>query len=331
MRIIVVDDNPDDRHLVLHQLGALYPEAETFECSDSAALEHLLREPPDLVVTDLALKSTDGRQIFSQVRSKYPQCPVIMFTGSGDETVAVELMKAGLDDYVVKSPRQLHRLRTSIQVVLEAARTRAALSRKEVELEAALAHKTLLVRELHHRVKNNIQLIISILLLRSRHSAPPVRSALEEIAGRMHALAKVQARIYETEELDSVDLSAALKDIVESLARAYADGRIRVDLSLDSMDMPVGSAMPLALLCYEFILNAFKHAWPEDRPGALAVRLDAAKGIIEVVDDGIGFAPELRTGGLGSRLMTGLAAEAMVKMDIASRPGSGSSLRIELT
>ena len=125
MVVFVVDDNPDDRALVVHQLKAALPEAVAREIGDAEELEDAFsREQPSCVITDLALGWTTGLDVLRRAKAQYPDCPVIMFTGAGDEDAAVEAMKAGADDYVVKSPKRLARLQASIREAVENASRR---------------------------------------------------------------------------------------------------------------------------------------------------------------------------------------------------------------
>jgi signal transduction histidine kinase len=115
VHVIVIDDNPDDRRLVVRELRAALPAVRVTEVADAGQLERVLRgDPFHLVVTDYELRWTDGISVLRAVKARHPLVPVIMFTGSGNEEVAVEAMKGGLDDYVVKSARQLMRLRMSV-------------------------------------------------------------------------------------------------------------------------------------------------------------------------------------------------------------------------
>jgi DNA-binding NtrC family response regulator len=106
--VLVIDDDPDERRLAAHLLRRDLDAPEIVEIGDERALEMALRDPasPALVVTDYALNWSDGLAVFKRARSVYPACPVIVFTGVGDETLAVELLKAGVDDYVVKHGRR---------------------------------------------------------------------------------------------------------------------------------------------------------------------------------------------------------------------------------
>jgi len=334
MRVLIVDDVADDRQLVRHELQALYPDADIVEVATREEVEAALAAgPADLVVTDLELRWGSGREVFERVRAVMPSCPVIMFTGSGDEMTAVDLLKAGLDDYVVKSPRQLPRLRASLRVVVEASRSRSALSARELQLTQALAHKDTIVRELHHRVKNNLQTITSLLQLRARACGGALATQLDELSGRMRALSAVQMRIYETEQFDRVDFAAVLSELADGLSAIYANAHVTVVREFEQkLDLDAARAMALSLLCYELLLNAFKHAWPDQRKGRLRIALRNIDTYAEIklTDDGVGFAGSDVAKGLGMRMAKALAAEAGAEMLTESQPGRGCTITLRL-
>lgn len=334
VRVLAVDDEPDDRAMVRREAEALYPDLEVIEAGTREELEAALAGAPfDLVVTDLALKWGNGREVLARVRALHPSCPVVMFTGSGDETTAVELMKAGLDDYVVKSARQLPRLRASMKIAVEGARNRTALSARERQLASALEHQQTIVRELHHRVKNNLQTITSLLGMRARSRGGEVAAELKDLAGRMRALGLVQARIYDTDTLHDVDFASALDDMAAELVRIHGNGDIRLARVFDGpLTLDVARAMPLGLLCYEVILNALKHAWPSGQNGRLAVELrtEGPRPEVRIADDGIGFTEGDVTEGLGSQLTRALAREAGVEIDTQTGAGHGTTVILHL-
>jgi two-component sensor histidine kinase/CheY-like chemotaxis protein len=335
MRVLLLDDNPDDRKLVLHELKGQYPDCEAIEVIDETRFGEVLGEAePALVVTDLDLRWLNGIEVLKRVKATYPDCPVIMFTGTGDETVAVDAMKAGLDDYVVKSGRQLPRLRASIRQVIEGSERKRTLRQREAELRAAMEHKDLVLRELHHRVKNNIQIMTSLLWMRARQTpSEAVRAELEDILGRMQVLGQVQARIYETEELDQVDFRAVLEDVARSLVGAHGGEQIRLELNLaEPLELPVQRAMPLALLVYEVILNGLKHGLQGRPAGRLSVGSErTGEGpVIRVSDDGEGFDPEQVQAGIGTRLIEALAREAGARIERSAGAGGGAAVAIRL-
>ncbi len=333
LRILSVDDTPDDRLLVRREAEAVFPAADIVEAGTRDAFEAAMSTFDfDLVVTDLALGWGDGREVLARVRDEHPDCPVIMFTGSGDETVAVDLMKAGLDDYVVKSARQLPRLRASLKIAVENARHRSALTDRERQLAAAVAHERTLVRELHHRVKNNLQTIISLLEIRARTLRGDTARHLDELAGRMRALGAVQARLYDTETFDRVDFAAALGDMAGDLTAIYEN--ITLERRIEApLDLDVARAMPLGLLIYEIMINALKHAWSGGVSGTLRLLLHRVDGAAEivVVDDGVGFIPGDVAPGLGTRLTRALAKEAGVELQTSTTPGKGTRVVVRIT
>jgi len=325
---------------VLHALEETFPKADVVETADIAALMAALDAAvPDLVVTDLDLRGSSGRDVLAMVKRKHPTCPVVMFTGTGDETIAVDLMKAGLDDYVVKSPRQLPRLKASLKIAVNLARSRAALSDREAQLVAMVAQKDTIVRELHHRVKNNLQTIDGLINLSVRRADAATRAQLQDLSGRIRALASVQARIYQSEALDRVDFGAALADIAEGLAAVYGHAGVARDFD-GPFELDVVRAMPLGLLCYELILNAMKHAWlpgasQEASHGAsgtltVGLRVRGERPEVRIRDDGIGFEDGAVAKGVGTLLVRLLAEEAGAEVEIVSHPGDGTTVTVRL-
>ncbi|TWT92706.1 response regulator [Stieleria varia] len=140
LRVLVVDDNPQDRRLVIRELKKAFPQSEVLEAIDQEQLDKiLLTEQFDLVVTDYHLHWSDGIQVLRNVKERSPYCPVIMFTATGNEDVAVEAMKHGLDDYIIKSVKHFVRLRAAVRTVVEFARTRSRVEHLTARLESVLS------------------------------------------------------------------------------------------------------------------------------------------------------------------------------------------------
>src|SRR5690242_18339070 len=105
MRVVIADDDPDFRKLAIRALRREFEPAEYVEVADAEALDQALGagQKPGLLVSDFSLNWTDGFDVLRAVRQTAPGCPAIMFTGTGNEEIAVRAIKAGFDDYVVKS------------------------------------------------------------------------------------------------------------------------------------------------------------------------------------------------------------------------------------
>jgi DNA-binding NarL/FixJ family response regulator len=139
LRILIVDDNPQDRKLVIRQLRMDNPDAKILEAIDQRQFDECLQQAKfDIVVTDFHLQWTDGIRVLQAVKRRLPNCPVIMFTATGNEEIAVEAMKQGLDDYIIKNVKHLVRLRGAVQAVLTNARTRRRMDQLASRLESIL-------------------------------------------------------------------------------------------------------------------------------------------------------------------------------------------------
>jgi PAS domain S-box-containing protein len=132
LRLILVDDNPDDCALVMRELRREFPDLQVRKVTEAESFARVLEVGDfDLVITDYQLLWTNGLAVLHAVKERWPDCPVIMFTATGSEEVAVEAMKAGLDDYVLKSLKHLVRLSAAVRSALERVRERQAAKEAE--------------------------------------------------------------------------------------------------------------------------------------------------------------------------------------------------------
>jgi PAS domain S-box-containing protein len=138
LQVLLIDDNPDDRALAnfeLQQLAHLYTIQVREVQNEQQFQEHLESGDFNFVITDYQLKWNDGLRILRALRAQYDDVPVIMFTATGTEEIAVEAMKAGLDDYVIKSPKHLIRLRVAFQQAVERSRQQRRIHEAERRYE----------------------------------------------------------------------------------------------------------------------------------------------------------------------------------------------------
>jgi len=132
IRVLVVDDSPVERGRTVEELRRDFPAARVIEAADEAAADAAFRAGGfDLVLLDYLLPWTNGLELLREVKARWPDVPVLMVTGSGNEEVAIEAIKAGLDDYIIKSPKHLARLAGSVRTALERAEERQARSQAE--------------------------------------------------------------------------------------------------------------------------------------------------------------------------------------------------------
>lgn len=168
--------------------------------------------------------------------------------------------------------------------------------RSQQRLEDALREKTVLLNEVHHRVKNNLQVITSLLNLQADHASDPrLRAILAESCGRVKAMALTHQLLYERKDFSRIDLADYLHRLVQSIRASYRAGGQRIGLRLAAPDggihLDLERAIPCGLLLNELVTNAFKHAFPGERSGEIAVELELDGGdiVLAVADDGIGL------------------------------------------
>lgn len=128
LKILIIDDNPSDRKLALREVKKLFPQLQHREVIDEADFNEALEQNKfNLVITDYQIRWITGLEVLRRVKAKRPDCPVIMFTGTGSEEIAVLAMKEGLDDYVIKTPKHYVRLAAAVRSVWQRSQHQKAL------------------------------------------------------------------------------------------------------------------------------------------------------------------------------------------------------------
>jgi len=139
LRILLIDDNPDDRTIVMRELRREFSNLQVKQLTEREGFAKALKEGAfDLVITDYQIRWTDGLTVLGTVKCFWPDCPVIMFTATGSEEIAVQAMKAGLSDYVLKSPEHFIRLPAAVRSAVERAASDRRAARLETRLESLL-------------------------------------------------------------------------------------------------------------------------------------------------------------------------------------------------
>lgn len=199
-------------------------------------------------------------------------------------------------------------------------------------LELALAQKTALLNEVDHRVKNNLQLISSLLLLQARRSADvDVRRALQSAQARVNAVAIVHRRLFQGDNPEWFDAADFLRDMAADVIAASGRGDIRIRQNLNSVILPVAQAAPLALVVGELLRNSVEHAFPEGRSGHISIScgLEDDNLRIEIADDGVGLTASDDSTGFGRTIVKLLSEQLHAKCEAANaNPGVRTVLRL---
>ena len=211
-------------------------------------------------------------------------------------------------------------------------------ARKQAEeaLRASLQEKEALLKEVHHRVKNNLQVVTSLLRLESGRSAQPdTKSVLGDMQGRIRSMALLHESLYRAGTFAAVDLGTYLRQIATQGFRTLVTtpGTIQLKLDLASLAVELDQAMPCGLLVNELVTNSLKHGFPGGRTGEVRVELLAIDGgprgvSLRVSDTGVGLPADFeakRDHSLGLQLVADLTRQLGGKLEIgAGEPGAGT-------
>lgn len=208
------------------------------------------------------------------------------------------------------------------------------VKRRTSELQAALDAKTLLIHEVDHRVKNNLNMVGSLLRMQARTiSDPVVADTLNSMLERLDALGTVHRRLYQGEEIVRFDICGFLANLLDDILGASGRKDITLRSDLRPIFVASGVASALGLVLNEIVINAIKHAFKDGRSGVLSVssHLDGDAARIIVADDGPGMnVGTVRSGGLGSTLMTRLSRQAEARV-IHAQLSPGTEVTLAFT
>lgn len=215
-------------------------------------------------------------------------------------------------------------------------------ARKAAEgmLTASLQEKEILLKEIHHRVKNNFQVITSLLSLQRRRITDPETAAIfDQSQNRIRAMSLIHEKLYQSKNLAGIDLAEYVSTLVHELYDSYrmSKGVVALRFSLQSLIIDIEKAIPCGLIINELVTNAFKYAFPPDlmRHPSLSLSLRTQNGNVEMVvrDNGVGLPPEVelnRTGSLGLMMVPLLAGQLGGTIECERGEGTSYTLRFEL-
>jgi two-component sensor histidine kinase/FixJ family two-component response regulator len=373
VKFLIVDDNPGDRDLIVRYLRREFPTAVFVEVSRRQDFDETLAQGGiDVVLTDYHLHWTDGLRILGRCRECWPDVPVIMITDTGSEEVAVEGMKAGLSDYLLKS--HPFRLPIAVKESLEKVRLRQAheeaqeaLRQANDRLEAKVAERTrelqqltealredntarqatqarlqdllrgkeVLFKEMHHRVKNNLQIVASLLDMQAEAIQDAhTRRMFEESQHRIHVIALIHDTLYQGDNLAHVEVGPYIQMLARQLfdVTAVDDRRVSLAVEADEIFLGLTTAIPCGLIVNELVTNSLKHAFPEPQSGCIRIVIRASgegRMTLQVSDTGVGLPEGLdfRAGNsLGLQLVSLLTEQ--LGGTIALEPGEGTTFTI---
>jgi PAS domain S-box-containing protein len=225
---------------------------------------------------------------------------------------------------------ELHGAEGELQGLVCAALNIAERKETEERLRASLDEKEVLLKEVHHRVKNNLQIISSLLALQARDNGDPqVRRMFEQSQGRIRSMALIHEQLYQSGELSRIDFLEYVRRLCSYLMECSDDLGARVALRLDvaAVPLPLNLAIPCGMILNELVSNALKHAFPAGRRGTVSIGFAAHDGQfrLSVRDDGVGTDPAAapaKSGSLGLKVVDALVKQLGGALTIINERGA---------
>ena len=225
------------------------------------------------------------------------------------------------------------------QLYAQAQQEIAERKRAEEQIKASLAEKEVLLKEIHHRVKNNLQVISSLLYLQSKSIEDKAALQMfQESQNRVRSMAFIHERLYQSQDLARVDFAEYVRSLTNYLFRSYGVSTDVIQLKINMDDLPLGidTAIPCGLIVNELVSNSLKYAFPDGRGGEIRIELrsDGDNRIaLMVSDDGVGLPEDLdfrKTESLGLQLVNNLSVAQLEGAIDLDRRG-GTTFRITFT
>lgn len=365
-RILMVDDEPTNLKLAEAMLRTAGYQNMVMVQDPRHAVARYQAAPVDLILLDLNMPDLDGYALMAEFRALNDPLlpPILVLTAQSGRDHLLRALQAGARDFVAKPfdrAELLMRVRNLIEAQLahrELHDQRDGLERRvqertsQLELEIAqrrqaqeaqlllLQEKEGLLREIHHRVKNNLQVIASLLRLEAARGAQTLTgAALQDMQGRIRAMALLHESLYSKGSYATLDLAVYLKQLAVQSLRAMVinGGAVRLDLNLESVQLGIDQASPCGLLVNELVSNALKHGFPAGRTGEVRIDLRVLddQGMLQlcVEDNGIGLPDDFesrRQQSLGLKVATDLARQIGGTLQVGPHPKAAFSLSFRI-
>jgi two-component sensor histidine kinase/CheY-like chemotaxis protein len=332
--ILNVDDNEPGRYAttrILTRAGFQVIEAGT----GKDALRLARSASPQLVVLDINLPDMNGIDVCRQLKTD-PQTAAIMVLQVSATNIAVldrvNSLTAGADSFLVEpiEPEELEAV----------ARALLRLHRTEADLRRSLAERDMLLREVNHRVKNSLQLVLSMLSLQGNEFREAgAKELFSKAIARVTAIASIHERLYQDQDPLTIDMQNYLNGLCAELARASIGDERPADLRTDiePLRLPTEHGVSLALIVNELVMNALKHGHVPQRSAVINVslrRIDASQARLTIADNGPGLAASAASGkppsGLGTRLIGMLVRQLNGQLRIEDADGYAAHITFPL-
>jgi two-component sensor histidine kinase len=200
------------------------------------------------------------------------------------------------------------------------------INQKNQELKDMLAEKEWWLKEVHHRVKNNLHTIICLLESQAMYLEKDALQAIEKSQHRIYAMSLIHQKLYQNEEIRSIDMSLYLEEFIGYLKDSFDTDKIEFNINVEPVHLNLSQAIPVALIINEAVTNSIKYAFPDTNEGKIFILMNETADIVNltIADNGKGFVPnnEVENKSLGMQLIKGLSKEIKGTVSIEGIDGT---------
>ena len=274
-------------------------------------LEIFDQEKVDLILVDLNMPEISGLEVLAQIKKKSPDTPMIVISGAGEISSAVAALHNGAWDYLLKPIKNFSLLTHAVTNALEKGRLiqenhnyqqnlEHMVAKQTEKIRNSLKEKEILLREVNHRVKNNLNVIISLLNLKAEaiHSEKNAIEAFEESRDLVYSMAMVHEELYQSNDFTKISIKGYIENLVAKMIEIYQPSiKIKYNQHIDDVNIGITKAIPFGMILTELVTNTLKHAFNNKNEDGLleisCIKLETGIFYITVKDNGSGISGDI--------------------------------------
>ncbi len=329
LKVLILEDVPFDAELIEYEMRRedikfLSRRVET----EKDFLRELNELKPDVILADHSLPHFDGFSALEITKKISPHTPFIFVSGKIGNEFAINMLKKGAKDYVFKN--NLTKLAPAIKRAITERNELEELIISKNQLQEALEEKELLLKEIHHRVKNNLMIISNLLELQSYYIKDKADfNVFLDSKTRADSMALIHEKLYQSTDLKRINFGEYIHSLAFDIFDTYniAPDRIKLVINVEKVMLDINTAIPLGLIINELLTNSLKYAFPDDKNGIITIIFSKTdnKFTLIIKDNGIGLKPGIdfrNTDSLGLELVNNLTRQIDGAVELNYEGGS---------